>query len=72
MPGYSRVPKLVNAITKTVVKATMGSAGKPAVKKPFPKSVKPTLKKSSPNVRAKTDAIQKSSVKVVRSKRKRK
>ena len=64
MPGYSKVPKLVNAVTKAVVKATMGSAGKPVVKKAYPKPVKPTAKKSSPAVRSKTDAIQKNSVKV--------
>jgi len=44
MPVYSKVPKLVNAINKGVVKAVSGKKGllKPEVKKKYPKTPKPT------------------------------
>ena len=44
MPVYSKLPKVVNAINKGVVKAVSGKKGvlKPEVKKKYPKTAKPT------------------------------
>jgi hypothetical protein len=44
MPAYSKIPKIVNAINKGVVRAVAGKKGgmKAEVKKKYPKTPKPT------------------------------